>query len=250
VWPGPDNTGPPAGTTFTVRNGDLNLTTPGQTVNAMHVNGGTILCNAANVIIRNTKVTNHGTALIAYPGCTGLRVNNTEFDCLFTNGTTGGGQSEGFATQNIAYTAVDVHGCEHGFDIDGGVSVYRSWVHAMIQYNPATDPHTDGILMWPFADRVTIDGNVIDSSGDTTSGIITGCPSSSDHVTINHNKLFGGAYTLYLPNHCGRQGPLTEWRVTNNRFRTGAYGPCVGYVNELTAWSGNVVDQTNTPIRC
>ena len=77
---------------------------------------------------------------------------------------------------------------------------------------------------------------------------------AASSIHIDHNKLAGGAFTLYVPNQRGPIGAkYTDVRVTNNRFASEAhaYGYCTGVVNELTAWSGNVVDQTNTPItRC
>jgi len=244
-WPDDSTTGPPAGTTFTVHDGDLTVTTAGEVIEGVHVQNGTILCRAANVTIRNSKITGGG--ILAYTSCTGLRVDHIEVDCDNHVGSSGFAQDSGFVGQDIVLRNVNVHRCENGVFIDNGVDVYDSYIHEPITPGDTeTGAHSDGIQLWAGASDLTIEGNVIDYRGDTTSAIISCCGGAD--IVINRNKLMGGAYALYLPNQGGRTGPLTNVRVTNNRFITGAFGYCTGWVDELTEWAGNVEDATGAAI--
>ena len=251
VWPDITNTGAPTGTTFTVHDGDLELRTAGQIVDAVHVRGGTVLCEAANITIRNAKITGGG--ILAFPSCTGLRVDGVEVDCENAVGSSGFSQDNGVVGQDIEIRHVNSHRCENGIFIDNGVHVYDSWIHEPIAPGDTfTGAHSDGIQLWAGASDVVIQDNVIDYRGDTTSAIITGC-SSADAcgMKIHHNKLAGGAYTLYLPNERGPLGqPLTNVAVTDNRFGQNAFafGYCTGWTSELAQWSGNVVDETGATL--
>ncbi len=248
--PGPDNTGPAAGTTFTARNGDLNLTTAGAVVNAVQING-TVNCHAANVTLRNSRIFNDY-GIIAWRDCRNLTVDHVEIDCGNKPSTNGFMQDNGFVGQGIVVRNVETRRCENGIYIDNGVAVYDSWVHQPITPgDTVTDAHSDGIQLWPDASNVVIQHNVVDYRGDTTSAIMSGTnnnPASSIHIV--GNKLAGGAATLYLPNRPPLGATYTDVRVTGNRFGKDAhaYFYCTGDMNELTAWSGNVVDETNEPI--
>jgi hypothetical protein len=248
--PGPDNTGPAAGTTFTSHNGDLNLATDGAVIKTVQVNG-TVHCHADNVTVRNSRIVGHY-GIVAYPDCRNLTVDHVELDCGNTPGGNGFMQDSGFVGQGIVFRNVEARRCENGIFIDNGVAVYDSWIHQPL--TPTGDAHSDGIQLWGGASDVVLQHNNIDYRGDTNAAITTGQntnPASS--IRVIGNRLAGGSYTFYLPNQRGLIGATyTDVRITNNRFAKDAhaYMYCAGYVNELTAWSGNVVDETNTPIRC
>jgi Right handed beta helix region len=249
--------GPPPGTTFTIHNGDLNLTTDGAVVDAVHVDGGTVQCHAADVIVRNAKIINPGHGIQAGQDCRNLTIDHVEIDCENTVGAAGFIQNRGFVGQGIVFRNVEAHRCENGIFIDNGVAVYDSWIHEpLIPGDTSTGAHSDGIQLWAGASDVTIEGNVIDYRGDTTSAIMSGPnPTPDASIRINGNRLAGGSFSLYLPNHdSGRIGTTyTNVEVSNNRFGQGAfaYGYCTGWVDEITEWSSNVIDETGASItRC
>jgi hypothetical protein len=74
------------------------------------------------------------------------------------------------------------------------------------------------------------------------------------NVTVNHNLLAGGSYSLYGGE--GSQGQSSNIKVTNNQFSTmyfkngGAYGPVAYFDNQApgNTWSGNTWSNTGKTV--
>ena len=249
--PPPPTPGPPSTASFTVHEGDLVLDTDNEVIDGLHVQDGVVTCDAADVTLKNSKVTGPDVGIVAHPNCTGLLIEHVEIDCGNAVGSTAFGQNNGFVGQNIVIRNANIHGCENGVFIDNGVDVFDSWIHEPLPVGDTeTGAHSDGIQFWGGGSDSTIEGNVIEYRGDTTSAIITCCDADVHDVEINNNWLAGGAYTLYLPNHRGRSGDFSNVTITNNRLAAGAYafGYCSGWVEEMTEFSGNVIDDTGAAI--
>ena len=245
AWPGPTNTGVPAGTVLTPHTGNLVVSTPGTVIQNRHVQGGQIVVNAANVTIRRSKITGSATQGIRIESAAArLVVEDVEIDCLNGGGSNGMAQIFGNADQNITVHRVNVHHCENGFDIDGGMTIRDSYVHDLFAGGTA---HTDGAQIWPGARNVLFEGNVLEAPPppNGTSAIIAAASSGPQfqNIRIEHNILKGGAYTLYCPGQ-----PSVNVRIVNNRFVPGAFGPADCDRSNIAQWSGNVNHVTGAPI--
>jgi hypothetical protein len=242
VWPDATNTGVPPGTALTVVNGDLSITTAGTIVENKDVRG-CIHVNAADVIIRKSKVSCSDLYVINNDG-TNLLVEDVAVDCQGTHHT-------GLAWQNYTARRVNVSGCENLIWAEHNVIIEDSYLHDPIDYDPATDPHTDGIQLPTGATNITIRhnriyGNYVGGSNFGNSAITIG--GSTSGITVDNNILAGGGYTMY----CNQFGRGTNSAYTNNRFSTvfvptvGGFGPWSECADENI--SGNVYHETGLPV--
>lgn len=223
---------------------------------------GTFICNAANVVFRDSKINTHrGWGIVANQGCTGLRVDRVEIDCNHVPGTSGFAQDFGRVGQNIELRDMDIHGCENGVFIDNGVKLYDSYIHDPLN-DGLSGAHSDGVQLWAGASDVVVQGNVIDYRGNTTSAFMSCCSTPdpnfgfSSDILVANNLFGGGAATTYLPNIGPGDHPRGQVydnvRFINNRWMQNAhaYFYCTGWAREMTQWSGNVVAETGVPITC
>jgi hypothetical protein len=267
AYPDASCTGIPAGTSLTLINGDMTISTPNTVIDSKEIHG-CVTVTAPGVIIRKSKIycTSASPDVVsspdgAYDG-TALLVEDSDVSCSSTpNNVASGGPGTAFGDTHIVVHRTNIHGCENGFDIDADVTVTDSYIHDL--WNSA-DSHTDGIQ---FASghyvsasnhsiingalNVTITHNTIFSRGydgtDTTSAIISN-RGGDNTVLIQANLLAGGAYTLY----CEQNATGTNYRVINNHFSTkyhptvGAYGMSTDCSDEVQ--SGNVVHETGQAV--
>jgi hypothetical protein len=242
AYPSANCTGVPAGTALRVHNGDLEIGTANTVIDALDIHG-CVFVNAPGVVIRRTRVTCPGGGIASFAdayGGAGVIVEDVEISCGNVPG------SSGMGDYNFTVRRANIHSCENGFDVDGRVTIEHSYIHDLLAYDAATDPHTDGAQITPVGRDIKIVHNTI-YAGDGTSAIIT--PRVSDGVVTNvliaDNLMAGGAYTLYCP--VGGRG--NNYRVVNNHFSTrfypsvGAYGAWTECGDE-TQVSGNVIHET------
>jgi Right handed beta helix region len=236
------------------------VSTPGTVIQGRCLIDGALICNAANVVFRDSKINIHrGWGIVAKSGCTGLRVDRVEIDCNHVPGTNGFAQDFGRVGQNIELRDMNIHGCENGVFIDNGVRLFNSFIHDPLN-DGLSDAHSDGVQLWAGASDVVVQGNVIDYRGNTTSAFMSCCARPdpnfgfSDHVLVANNLFGGGAATIYLPNSTGgpRGQVYANVRFINNRFMQNAFAffYCSGFSSEMTEWRSNVVNETGAPIRC
>jgi hypothetical protein len=241
AWPDATNTGVSPGTALTVVNGDVNLTTAGQIYENKDVRG-CITVNAPNVIIRKSKVSGPGCAIDNES--TNLLVEDVTLDCQNVGGT-------GLSWQNYTARRINASKCENLLWAEHNVLVEDSFIHDPIDYNPATDPHTDGVQLPSGATAITVRhnriyGNYVSTTNFGNSAITIGHTTSG--VTIDNNILAGGGYTMY----CNQTGDSTNGSYTNNRFSTifapsvGGYGPWTDCADENI--SGNVYHETGLAV--
>lgn len=260
-WPGPHNTGVPAGTALTSFSGDRTVSTNGAVVDGWDVDG-CIIVTALGVTIRNSRAhcvqvgfgsqarycragESHAersvTECTVVPGLsTGgagrpprLTVHDSEIRC-----PRGPGES-GFGDRNMVLLRVDVSNCENGLSVDSHVKIKSSYVHDL--YNAVEgDPHTDGLeglvgrnlrmvhnVFYAFSTGCTYPS--VDARCNGNAAITVGGQrgfSSVRHTTIRRNLLAGGSYTLYCPFVTPK-----GFSVIENRFsevyspKVGEYGP-------------------------
>jgi hypothetical protein len=246
AYPSASCTGVPADTNLSIHNGDLAVGTANSVIDSRDIRG-CVTINAPGVVIRRSKITCSGSAVRshadAYSGA-GVVLEDVEISCRSTKGATGVGD------YNATVRRANIHSCENGFDMDGRITVEHSFIHDLIQYNPATDPHTDGSQITPVGRDIRIVHNTI-YVGNGTSAIISPNVSSGvvSNVLIQDNLMAGGSYTLY----CQQDGPGHNYRVINNHFSTsqfptvGAFGPWLECADEAQV-SGNLYHETGRPV--
>lgn len=240
-WPGPNNTGVPAGTTLTAVNHDMTVSTAGAVIDRMDIHG-CVTVNAPGVRITRSRI--HGSCAgdvvghfvpahdgNPYPAnAAPLTITDSEISC-------DNGPGNGVGDTNIVLTRVNIWGCENGGDVDGHFTVIDSYIHNLWANSVS---HTDGFQITEVGHAITFTHDSIDPLTDATSAIISS-PASRD-VLVQSNLLGGGAYSLYCA-----QGVGTSYRAIDNVFvRDAAYGPWTNCSGDAT--SGNVWADTGKPI--
>jgi hypothetical protein len=234
-FPGPDNTGPPAGTQFT-QHDVITVTQDGAVLNAVDANR--IEVTADNVTIRNSIIRSSNIYLVRSRG-TGLVIEDSIID----------GQGGSFicvSPNNFTLRRVEIAGCEDGLRIEspGNVQMFDSWIHDL---RLGQGDHSDGVSLSGGAANVVLRGNNIDPmpAGATgaTSAIImyVGTGTQNSRVWVENNRLDGQgtAYALYCP----RQA-TSDVFVRDNRIVRGAFGYTDGCGTQGVTYSGNVDDVT------
>jgi hypothetical protein len=247
AYPSADCTGVPAGTSLNVHDGDLEVVTANTVIDGLDIRG-CVRVNAPGVVIRRTRITCPGSGVAsfadAYSG-QGVVLEDVEISCESVNGSSAVGD------YNFTVRRANIHSCENGFDVDGRVTIEHSYIHDLIAFDPASDPHSDGAQITPVGRDINIVHNTI-YAGDGTSAIISPTVSSGvvTNVVIEGNLMAGGAYTLY----CQQDGSGNNYHVVNNHFSTrfypsvGAFGAWTDCGDE-TRVSGNVIHETGEPVR-
>jgi parallel beta helix pectate lyase-like protein len=234
TFPDASTTGVPAGTSLAPINGNLTTSYDGQVIDARDVSG-TIIVKNDNVTIRKCKA---GQVHVTGANC-------TIEDCtVFGIGTVGG--------NGMIVRRCDISNAENGIWVEASnVTITDNWFHDFIPYNPATDPHIDGIQI-PGMEGITnvlIQHNNFDLGHDVNSciqigygGSSTTGPLTASNVDIADNILRGGTYTIYF------EGNTTGCHVTNNRFGPHLYGYVAGRAANAQTYSGNVDDATGASV--
>jgi hypothetical protein len=232
---------------LTVYNGDLDVGSANAIIDGRDIRG-CVRIHAPGVVIRRSRITCLSSPAVAsfanaYAG-TGVVLEDVEISCGNTKGATAVGDA------NFTVRRANIHSCENGFDVDGGVVIEHSYIHDLMRYNAATDPHVDGSQITPVGRNIVIVHNTI-YAGDGTSAIISPDVSAGvvSNVLIKDNLMAGGTYTLY----CQQGGPGNNYRVIDNRFSTvqypavGMYGPWTECEDESQV-VGNVYHETGRPV--
>ena len=238
-YPDASCTGVPAGTSLTVVNGDVVISTANTIVDSKDIRG-CVVVTAPGVTIRNSRITcSDGPYSVDTYGVAGtwLTIQDSMISCANRTGATAIGE------ENVTVLRSDISGCENGFDTNRNMLIQDNYIHDLAQGDVA---HTDGIQMWNTATNVIIQHNRI-YANEGTSAIIS--PSDGALGTIIRDNLFaGGAYSLYC-----RQGGSGAQQIINNHFSTvfyptvGAYGPWTDCEDEAQL-SGNVYHETGQPL--
>lgn len=259
TWPGPTNTGVPAGTTLTPYTGPCTITTANTVIDAKTVNC-TLHIRAANVVISRSVINGsveNGSG--AQPGRT-FSIRDTRIEASVD--TTGVGESYFIADR------VEIRGGNRGANCYTNCTIRDSWVHG----NRITgDTHASGIRMGMFTfiqhNTITCDTPDTPQQGGCSADL-TGYP---DFSPVHHNTIAGN---LFLPSegyYCAYGGatagkpyssnPMnaTYIQFVGNTFARGPSrhcgapaggGPITDYAPGRTGnvWSGNVWDTDGAPV--
>ena len=256
-WPGPNNTGVPAGTTLTSYTGSCTITT----ANAV-IDGKTVNCSlsiqAANVTIKNSKV--NGTVILDtdLPGSSAwsLTLQDSEVD---------GGQVQLAAVGwgNLTVTRSNIHGGQTAVQCEENslsCLVQDSYLHG--QYLPDDQPWHLGGFLSDGGRKITLRHNFIvcdqpvNSVGEGCTGDINLIPNFApiNGALIEHNLLganIGSAYCTFGGEKSTSATP-NSFNVVyrDNVFQRGSNGKCAAFgpvtdfqvKNTGNQWTNNTWD--------
>jgi hypothetical protein len=202
-YPGPNNTGVPAGILPVPQEGSITTTEHGQVISTIALTGSITVAHD-NVQIRNCLIRSAGTA-IRINGNTGLVVEDCELDG--TGATTG---ESIIGDHNYVIRRCNIHHIGEGPRSNGNVTVEACWMHDFSDFI-AQGAHQDGIQITS-GDHHRIVGNSIDIGlPDGSNAAIFAGTYGGDDLVIENNLLAGGGYTVGVHDY-------TNIRVVNNRF--------------------------------
>ena len=272
-WPGPNNTGPPAGTMLTTYTGANDIRTCGVVIDskiintwvAVNVGNGTQSENTPCVTIRNSVI--NGTVGLDAGGASGPLI----LDHVEINAPTNTNTSTLLASNFFAHN-VNIHGGAKGaIQCSGYCYIYDSWVHDFFLTGSShyDGIGTNGLNGLPLDFQHTSIGCNFYNTDPTASAAGAGCSAdvglfgdfgTIDNVTANKN-LFLASNPPNSPSsvgYCfdtngskpGKAYPTgTNIRVTSNVFQKGGsthcgdYGPVADWAyNTGNIWTGNIWD--------
>lgn len=238
-YPYSGNTGVPAGTALTLLDlpaGYMDVTVPGTVIEGKDVRG-CIIVKAANVTIRNSKVSCPDYYVIynsrSYYSGGGLLIENVDLSCKDSSGN----PTQGTGISDYGFTArkVNIHDCENGVSISDSATLEDSYIHDLYE-GASGSGHADGVQMSDTPYGVLIQRNSIIVPGTTAAVNWTGQTTS---VTMQNNFLAGGAYTVYCPTV---SVPSGAYKVLNNRFGSYAFGHSDSCTSSGVVFTGNFKD--------
>jgi hypothetical protein len=255
-YPDSTNTGVPAGTTLKSQTNDITVTTPGTTIKDVALEGS-ISVEANNTTIEDTDVTVNGTqtcgescggrGIWIKPGVTGTVIQNVACH--------GGALSGSNVTQycimsnDSATTIKQLYAYNCTECLAGPMNLSNSFINE----SGATIPqeHYEDIYYGGGGGPLIVNHNtMLNQQGQTAVVFASVDFGNQTTLTITNNLMAGGGYMIYGggSGSGGKVvGPVT---ITGNRFSrefypNGGYYGVASYMNEaVTAWSGNVWDET------
>jgi hypothetical protein len=225
-FPNASNTGIPAGVTLKSASSNT-LSAPG-TYSGLSFTG-VVSITASNVTLQNCLINGTNTdyfELEIAAGLTNVVVQNCEIAGAGANSVQTGvygvyvpGDSQ------VTLNALNIHGVGSPFTIsDGRILIENSYAHDFYS-GPAT--HYNGVQYngGGSADfSLVIQNNtIINNQIQTDAIMLDNYFGPVNNVTINHNYLSGGDFTIYCDGHFN-SNPITNITITNNTMGTGYYG--------------------------
>jgi hypothetical protein len=224
-WPGPDNTGVPAGTALTAYTGPCEITASDVVIDARAVNCALSFTGSSLTItdsMINGEVFNNGSGSVL--------IQDSEL-----NG--GSDHSETVLGSNLEILSSNLHGNQHEVYCADNCTIENSWLHD--NFNGASlGWHQNGFLSTG-GYGYTLEHNSVGCVGGCT-GDITFIPNGNvSHGTVDKNLLVATsdvAYCLYpSSDSSGKPGIVSQMTVTDNVFQRGSNGKC-GYFGPVYGW--------------
>jgi hypothetical protein len=252
-WPGPDNTGVPAGTTLTPYTGPCTITS------ARTISGADVLSKCSDALVIQTTGVVIEKSLV--PGVWSIYGDGASSVSITDSDVRAGSVSTaGIWGYNLTARRVDVTGGQHSFQCNNNCEVTDSWLHD--QYNPDGGSFHNNAFISNGGRNMVIRHNtlhctsILNSNDGGCSGDLSlfGDFDPIDNVTIDNNYLRANnssiSYCLYGGASDSKPYQATNVKVTNNVFERGAnrkcgvYGPVTSFDRNAAGnqWSGNVWD--------
>lgn len=239
VWPNASNTGVPSTVTLTNYTGPMTITVNGTVIDGKSITG-MLRINAANVVIKNSRIVTNDYYAIYGEDATNLTVQDC--DILGSGNSVGGSAIHSSGT----FLRNDISRSENGIALLSGSSTVKgNYIHDL--QAAGADAHYDGIAVQGGQSNVLIEDNYIDAR-DTSDIIIQTAFGPVSNVTINHNYLTGSVgFNVYADARLGTRS-MTGIRITNNVMKKGGYG-YITVDNTTPVIEGNVDAVTGLPVR-
>ena len=251
MQPDVNNTGVPAGTTLTVYNGDLTITTAGATYSGLDIHGY-LRVEAPNVTVKNSIIRggtgNNGLGIVSDVSDSATNFLLVDSEVVPQYPVVNLDDVKGW---NYTLLRDNIHGAVDGLKMYGNnATVQDSWIHDLVTY--AHDPaqnngpsHSDGVQILSGSNLKVI-GNTIEGQPNS-SIIITQDHGAVSNVLIDGNWLSGlnQVATIKLLNK--PLPTLSGITVTNNIFLGQLASACqiLDSPTVTLVSSGNVIGATN-----
>jgi hypothetical protein len=256
--PDASTTGVPPGTTLTVYNGDLTITTAGAVVSGMDVHGF-VYIDANNVTFQCSVVrgrtgaprgtlTANGGLIDAGNSHMGTVIRDVEVDNQFPNVA-----MDGIWGDNIMVQRSNIHGTVDGMKPATGSTISYNYIHDNTWF--ANDPnqggtqtHNDGVQVLRGANITINNNNLYQVNSLFNSAIqITQDFGTVSNLNIRNNWADGGHCTF---NFAQKGGGALTINLNGNRFghNSGFAGCAVKLSGVTLVGSGNVYDDTGQAI--
>jgi hypothetical protein len=249
-YPGPTNTGVPAGTSLRP-SGGFTVTQQGAVIEGLDVQG-CIQVRASNVTIRRTRVRGscfNGAIDTGYGDVSGVLIEDVELD--------GGNQNANAALLgNSGFTCrrCNIHHGGSGIRMTSNVVIEDSWVHDLYG---ADDSHNSGVGSNGGSNFTLRRNNIDCGTLPNCSGafVLYGDFNPITNVLAEGNLFNGGGFCVYAGSVTGKNYPLASTvRFHNNAFgrsvfaRCGYYGPVHSWAGGAHEWTGNFWADTKEPL--
>lgn len=243
-FPTPESTGVPAGVTLT-EGGPLAITEDGFVLEGRDL-AGTVVVEADDVVIRNTRITSNGAAVVLQTGATRLTLENVSvvgegIDHPSAAITVRGGE--------ITVRKLLLAGYAEGLFLDGGSGRIEASLFLCL-------PDIEGgdtIEVWAGHDLVIRNNRFDRRGGNSNIKFPVDVRAPGRDARIEGNLLAGGGWSVYGGYEPG--DPAVTWSnvvITGNRFsvrhheKSGYWGPIAFAQGDLT--TGNVWHESGAPL--
>ena len=225
-WPGPGNTGVPAGVALTPYQGPCEIRANNVVIDAKTINCGLTFLGSRGTI-RDSKI--NGTVHNRGPG-------RVLIEHTVING--GSDHSETVGGGDITVLRSNLYGDQHEVHCADNCIVRNSWLHD--NYNGASMGwHENGFLTNGGASFV-LWHNTVGCVGSCTSDIAFIPDGNVSKATVAKNLLLATtdvSYCLYpSSDHPAKPGVLSRMMITNNVFQRGSNGKC-GQYGPVYGWN-------------
>jgi hypothetical protein len=257
-FPDRTNTGVTPGTVLSPESGAVTLSTPGQVYENKQLTG-VITVTAPNVTIRNVRLiaTDPGYGIKAFgwqSDVSGLKLEHVEIDL------NGHYDVKGIAFDGYTASNVFIHNGSDCAHMGSNVTIQDSYcvIGPDANGDGAIDDssfcdgpeHFDG-LQSDGGRNITIRHNTIRNPCGQTSAILLSTNTERiEGVTIDHNLLSGGGYTVYCGTDEGGVAPNSTYTrnvISKEFFRNGGRYGATTSCEKVTDSSGNVADGDYVP---
>ncbi|MDR7252432.1 hypothetical protein J2X46_001408 [Nocardioides sp. BE266] len=252
-WPGPDNTGVPAGTVLAPYTGPCTITSA-RTISGVDVLskcGDALVINTMGVVIEKSLVP--GVWSIYGDGDSSVTISDSDVRA-------GSVSTAGIWGYNIKAARVDITGGQHSFQCNNNCELTDSWLHD--QYNPNGGSTHNNAFISNGGHTMVVRHNTLhctpllnSTDGGCTADVsLFGDFDPIDDVLIENNFLRANNSSISYCAYGGAKGSkpygATNVRFINNVFERGAnrkcgvYGPVTSFEKGAAGnqWSGNVWD--------
>ena len=221
-WPGPQNTGPAPGTTFTPYQGPVVVSTNNTVISGKIITNQGLVIEASGVVIKDSIVDQ---TTIQNRGGQPLLIENTKIN--------GGSQLEfpSVGGSNVTVLRDNIYGGQHEVDCAGNCVVEDSWLHDNAN-GAAAGSHQNGFFN-NGGSNFLIRHNTVYCVGGCTADISFIPDGDISNAVVTKNFLMATAYAGYCLDPSSdapaKPGIVNQMTVTDNVFGRGATGKCAVY---------------------